>query len=118
MFGPTSLPTVGAEREGLNSTFRSALLTCPGRQWLGLLSVDGSDEQIFGADEQVSGRGKATNEACGPTHPHAFLGSNEATYGLREGGAGFHRNRPTAGKARPTLSAGIVRRVQDADGVR
>ena len=26
--------------------------------------------------------------------PHAFLGSNEATYGLREGGAGFHRNRP------------------------
>ena len=23
--------------------------------------------------------------------PHAFLGSNEATYGLREGGAGFHR---------------------------
>jgi hypothetical protein len=29
--------------------------------------------------------------------PHAFLGSNEATYGLREGGAGFHRNRPTGG---------------------
>ena len=26
------------------------------------------------------------------------LGSNEATYCLREGGAGFHRNRPTAGK--------------------
>jgi hypothetical protein len=25
--------------------------------------------------------------------PHAFLASNEATYGLREGGAGFHRNR-------------------------
>jgi len=40
--------------------------------------------------------------------PHAFLGSNEATYGLREGGAGFHRNRPEAGKAKPTLSAGIV----------
>ena len=37
--------------------------------------------------------------------------------GLREGGAGFHRNRPAAGKARPTLSAGIVRRVQNADGV-
>src|SRR5262249_18592936 len=46
------------------------------------------------------------------------LGSNEATYGLREGGAGFHRNRPAAGKARPTLSADIVRRVQNADGVR
>jgi hypothetical protein len=28
------------------------------------------------------------------------LGSNEATYGLREGGAGFHRNRPAAGKVR------------------
>ena len=27
------------------------------------------------------------------------LGSNEATYGLREGGAGLHRNRPAAGKA-------------------
>src|SRR5262249_20255504 len=26
--------------------------------------------------------------------PYAFLGSNEATYGLREGGAGLHRNRP------------------------
>src|SRR5262249_16200585 len=50
--------------------------------------------------------------------PHAFLGSNEATYGLREGGAGFHRNRPEAGKSKPTLSAGIVRRVQNADGVR
>src|SRR5262249_39925553 len=48
----------------------------------------------------------------------AFLGSNEATYGLREGGAGFHRNRPAAGKAKPTLSAGIVRRVRNADGVR
>jgi len=36
------------------------------------------------------------------------LASNEATYGLREGGAGFHRNRPAAGKAKPTLSAGIV----------
>jgi hypothetical protein len=33
--------------------------------------------------------------------PHAFLGSNEATYGLREGGAGFHRNRSAAGKANP-----------------
>src|SRR5215471_2822359 len=53
-----------------------------------------------------------------PTCPHAFLGSNEATYGLREGGAGFHRNRPEAGKAKPTLSAGIVRRVRNADGVR
>jgi len=42
----------------------------------------------------------------------------EATNGLRKGGAGFHRDRPTAGKARPTLSAGIVRRVQNADGVR
>jgi hypothetical protein len=41
--------------------------------------------------------------------PHAFLGSNEATYGLREGGAGFHRNRPAAGQAKPTLSAGIIR---------
>src|SRR5215831_17626741 len=41
--------------------------------------------------------------------PYAFLGSNEATYGLREGGAGFHQNRPEAGKAKPTLSAGIVR---------
>ena len=41
-----------------------------------------------------------------------FLGSNEATYGLREGGAGFHRNRPAAGKAKPTLSAGIVRRFE------
>ena len=50
--------------------------------------------------------------------PHAFLGSNEATYGLREGGAGFHRNRPGAGKAKPTLSAGIVRRVRNADDVR
>src|SRR5215472_798092 len=40
------------------------------------------------------------------TAPYAFLGSNEATYGLREGGAGFHRNRPAAGKAKPTLSAG------------
>src|SRR5262249_51417409 len=50
--------------------------------------------------------------------PYAFLGSNEATYGLREGGAGFHRNRPEAGKAKPTLSAGIVRRVRNADGVR
>jgi len=49
---------------------------------------------------------------------HAFLGSNEATYGLREGGAGFHRNRSAAGKAKPTLSAGIVRRVRNADGVR
>jgi len=49
--------------------------------------------------------------------PYAFLGSNEATYGLREGGAGLHRNRP-AGKAKPTLSAGIVRRVRNADGVR
>jgi hypothetical protein len=29
------------------------------------------------------------------------LGSNEATYSLREGGAGFHRNRPAAGKAKP-----------------
>src|SRR5262245_17085860 len=47
--------------------------------------------------------------------PHAFLGSNEATYGLRQGGAGFHRNRAAAGKARPTLSARIVRRVQNAD---
>ena len=36
------------------------------------------------------------------------LGSNEATYGLREGGAGFHRNRPAAGKAKPTLSSGIA----------
>jgi len=45
----------------------------------------------------------------------AFLGSNEATYGLREGGAGFHRNRPAAGKTKPTFSAGIVRRVRNAD---
>ena len=35
--------------------------------------------------------------------PMHSLGSNEATYGLREGGAGFHRNRPAAGKAKPTL---------------
>ena len=47
---------------------------------------------------------------------HAFLGSNEATYSLREGGAGFHRNRPAAGKAKPTLSAGIVRRVRNPNG--
>src|SRR5262249_29051757 len=50
-----------------------------------------------------------------PPTTSAFLGSNEATYGLREGGAGFHRNRPAAGKAKPTLSAGIVRRVRNAD---
>ncbi len=36
----------------------------------------------------------------------------------RIGGAGFHRNRPAAGKAKPTLSAGIVRRVRNADGIR
>src|SRR6266436_2485193 len=47
--------------------------------------------------------------------PMHSLGSNEATYGLREGGAGFHRNRPAAGKAKPTLSAGIVLRVRNAD---
>src|SRR5215472_17316823 len=50
--------------------------------------------------------------------PVPLLGSNEATYGLREGGAGLHRNRPAAGKATPTLSAGIVRRVRNADGGR
>ena len=33
-----------------------ALPTCPGHQWLGPLSVDGSDEQIFGVNEQISGR--------------------------------------------------------------
>ena len=37
--------------------------------------------------------------------PCAFLPGIKATYGLREGGAGFHRNRPAAGKAKPTLSA-------------
>src|SRR5215472_7201313 len=117
MFGPTVSPQMlQSGRAELDVSFRSANLPRP--SMAGASSVDGSDEQIFGADEQVSGRGKATNEARGPTCPHAFLGSNETTYGLREGGAGFHRNRPTAGKARPTLSAGIVRRVQNADGVR
>src|SRR5262245_38910518 len=70
---------------------RAVLPTCPGLKWLGQFSVHG---------------------------PHAFQGSNKATYGLREGGAGFHRNRPAAGKAKPTLSAGIVRRVRNADGGR
>src|SRR5262245_27481419 len=45
--------------------------------------------------------------------PYAFVGSNEATYSLREGSAGFHRNRMAAGEAKPTLSAGIVRRVRN-----
>src|SRR5262245_38265265 len=34
-----SLPTDVAEREGLNSTFRSALLTCPGPSTAGAFSV-------------------------------------------------------------------------------
>src|SRR5262245_17350387 len=42
--------------------------------------------------------------------------SNEATYGLRKGGARFHPNRPIASNAKPTLSADIVRRVRNADG--
>src|SRR6516225_8241565 len=32
-------------------------LTCPGRQTAGAFSVFGSDEQIFGANEQVAGGG-------------------------------------------------------------
>jgi hypothetical protein len=83
---------------------------------VGAFSVHGSDEQIFGADKQIFGRAKRLRSE--KAAPYAFLGSNEATYGLREGGAGFHRNRPAAGKAKPTLSAGIVRRVRNADGVR
>ena len=53
---------------------RAVLPTCPGPLMAGAFSVHG---------------------------PHTFLGSNEATYGLREGGAGLHRNRPAAGKSRP-----------------
>src|SRR5262245_59744566 len=59
--------------------------------------------------------------------PHAFLGSEEATYGLREGGAGFHRNRPSkfgAGQITMPLvfliafdaSAGIVGAPAPPDG--
>jgi len=52
VFGP-----VPAEREGPNSTFDPLCLTCPGLQWPGPFSVHGSDEQIFGAGEQISERG-------------------------------------------------------------
>ena len=59
MFGPKSPNRCcRAGRAELDVSFRSAL-TCPGRQWLGPLSVDGSDEQILGADEQVYGRGQS-----------------------------------------------------------
>src|SRR5262245_402224 len=69
-------------------------------------------------DKSLDGAKRLRSEKAAP---YAFLGSNEATYGLREGGAGLHRNRPAAGKTRPTLSAGIVRRVRtvriaEADG--
>jgi hypothetical protein len=36
---------------------RPALLTCPGQQWLGPFCIHGSNEQIFGPNEQVLGRG-------------------------------------------------------------
>ena len=34
-------------------------LTCPGHQWLGPFSVHGSDEQIFGVNEQILGRDRS-----------------------------------------------------------
>jgi hypothetical protein len=65
-------------------------------------TTDGPEEQIFGGDEQVRSWGseRLRSEKAAPMHS---LGSNEATYGLREGGAGFHRNRPAAGKAKPNF---------------
>src|SRR5262249_8198265 len=96
---------------------QSALLNLPRPLMVGAFSVHGSDEQIVGADEQVAGLW-AKRLRSEKVAPYAVLGSNEATYGLREGGAGFHRNRPAAGKGKSTLSAGIVRRVRNADGVR
>ena len=35
---------------------RPALLTGPSQHWLGPFSIHGSDEQIFGANEQIVGR--------------------------------------------------------------
>src|SRR5262249_5358860 len=86
-----------------------------------------SDKELFGptVSPQLvqSGKGRIASDPAllnlpRPLMVGAFfrLGSNEATYGLRQGGAGFHRNRPAAGKAKRTLSAGIVRRVRNADG--
>src|SRR6516162_10873154 len=34
-------------------------LTCPGHQWLGPFSVNGSDEQIFGVNERILGRDRS-----------------------------------------------------------
>src|SRR5258708_26711316 len=51
---------------------------------------------------------------CKSYPPMLSLRSND---GLRESVAGFHRNRPAAGKDKPTLSTGILRRVRNADGV-
>src|SRR5262249_48876373 len=87
--------------------------------------VGQSDPKEFGPNAMQSGEGRTRRFAPLCQLAPAFngrglfrLGSNEATYGLRESGAGFHRNRPAAGKAKPTLSAGIVRRVRNADGGR
>jgi hypothetical protein len=49
---------IAAERMGPNSDVVPLCLTRPGQQWLGLFSVHGSDQQIFDADKQVSGRGQ------------------------------------------------------------
>jgi hypothetical protein len=51
VFGPTR----NAERKGEYRDIRPALLTGPSQQWLGPFSVHGSDEQIFGVNEQILG---------------------------------------------------------------
>src|SRR5215467_4391404 len=66
MFGPTVSPQLVQSGKGRIAS-DPALLNLPRPPTrLGPFSVYGSGEQMFGADEQVSGRGRSDQEANAP----------------------------------------------------
>src|SRR6516165_2603357 len=82
-FGITSIRLYAMQQGGKGRILlRSALPTCPGPSMAGAFSVDGSDEQMFGADQQVFGRGIATKKrtgACaGMVGPHSRPSNGQA----------------------------------------